>query len=67
MTNEAIRVAPEQDVTGTRRLLEPGSDVHRVAGREGASGRGCARDGLPGVDPDAHRELDAALATQLTT
>jgi hypothetical protein len=65
VTYEAERVVPEQDVSGACRLLEPGGDVHGVARREGAAGRGRARDGLAGVDPDAHRELDTALVAQL--
>src|SRR5919197_5781032 len=65
MTDQAERVVPEQDVSGARRLLKPRRNVHDVTRRKRASGRGRARDGLAGVDPDAHRELDATLAAQL--
>ena len=66
MTDQAERVVPEQDVSGSRRLLEPRGDIDDVTRRERAARRGRARDGLPRVDPDAHREIDTALAPQLT-
>jgi hypothetical protein len=65
VADQAIGVAAKQDVPGARRLLEPSADVDDVAGREEAARGRDAGDGLAGIDPDAHRQVDAALTTQL--
>jgi len=66
VAHKAKGVAAEHDVARTGGLLEARGDVHGVARGEGAAGRGRARDGLAGVDPDAHREVEIALPAQLT-
>ena len=66
VTDQAERVAPEQDVSGACRLLEPCGDVDDVPRREVASARAGAGDGLARVDADPHGKLDAAFAAQLS-
>ena len=58
--SEAERFRAEQDLAGLCRLLEPGGDVDRIAGREPLLGAG---DDLTGVDaePDAQRRPVVAL------
>src|SRR5215203_636261 len=53
VADEAERLAAEEDLARPRRLLEPGSDVDGVAGREPVVR---ARDDLAGVHPESQLE-----------
>ena len=53
--HEAKGLAPDQRLTGRCRLLEPGSDVHRVAGDERLA---FPRDDLARVDADPDFEFE---------
>ena len=55
-----------EDLARRRRLLEPGGDVHRVAGHERAALAGAADHDLAGVDPDPQlqRRLAACAASR---
>ena len=50
VANEGVGLCADQDLSRTRRLLEPGGDVHGVTGHEGLAL--AADDDLARVDPD---------------
>ena len=66
VTDQPERVAPEQDVAGTRRLLEPRGDIDRVAGGERARRRAAPVTASPVLTPMRTARSTPALAAQLT-
>ena len=55
---QAVRSRPDQDLARIGRLLEPGRDVQRLAGRERRVT--VLDDDLPRLDADPHRQLPVA-------
>ena len=65
VAREAVGQGPEDDLAGTRRLLEPRRRVDRVAGDQPLPGAGVAGDDLAGVDADVVAQLDAPGRAEL--
>jgi hypothetical protein len=65
IADQAVGRLADQDLAGSRALLEPGRDVDGVAGNERGVGRGAAGHDLAGVHADPHLDRDAAVAFEL--
>src|SRR6476659_9648592 len=61
VAHQLVRRLPDQDLTGGRRLFQPGGNVDGVAGHEPLAGGDVARDDLAGIDPGAVLQTDAVV------
>ena len=65
VAGERERPLAEQDLARAGRLLEPGGDVDRVAGRQPLAGVSLSGHDLAGVDADPRLERDAVVALEI--